>query len=155
MATIFLIISLLLHGVAFLWIMALRGRQSDVSRTDIQQMKNEMADLLLAYTEEMKAENERLIEQIKGSSQRVVQAKPAEEIKMEKRVMPSENKPVIAVDRYKDYQPPVAEPEEAIYEQSLTAQVLALKKQGLSAKHIAKTLNIGTGEVELMLKFNQ
>lgn len=44
---------------------------------------------------------------------------------------------------------------EEVYAQSLTAQALLLKEQGLSTDEIAKQLNKGKTELELLLKFRQ
>lgn len=44
---------------------------------------------------------------------------------------------------------------EEIYVQSLTAQALLLQEQGMELDEIAKKLNKGRTELELLLKFRQ
>ncbi|MDV2885248.1 hypothetical protein RYX45_08640 [Alkalihalophilus pseudofirmus] len=59
-------------------------------------------------------------------------------------------------EKYNDYLPPSPSSNEesaAIFEQSDTANVLMLSKRGLTAEQIAKQLQLGKGEVELILKF--
>lgn len=174
MSTTLIIISLLLHGVTFLWILTLmqRVQQPDVSKHEIGQMKNQMEDLLISYTAEMKEENERLLRQLEKrkqldlSQQQAAVPKATIEkqetvttdyrpIKDQARVKQDER--TQDDDRYEEYNPPVADPtaEDVYYEQSDTAKVLTLARQGLSIDQIAKKLNLGKGEVELMLKFHR
>ncbi len=161
-----MIISLLLHGVTFLWILTLMQRlqQPDASKAEIEQMKNEMEDLLISYTAEMKEENERLLRQLelrnrvdKGSERVPSQEQQSMEAEARvERVKVKQGKQEQAKqERYEEYTPPFIDElkEDIYYEQSDTAKVLALAEQGLSVEQIAKKLNIGKGEVELLLKF--
>lgn len=52
------------------------------------------------------------------------------------------------------YEPPESLDAET-YQQSFEAQVMHMKKQGMSAEEIAKTLNRGKTEIELLLKFQR
>ncbi|WP_227935834.1 DUF6115 domain-containing protein [Alkalihalobacillus deserti] len=176
MTTLLVTISLLLHGVTFLWIMTLLQKQQPNQATDIEKTKNEIEDLLISYTAEMKEENELLLKQIEQSKTRNKlsnQQAPLEndlvggledKSKRQERSH-TKNKPRVKLEHEVkverktdggplDYQPPFIEQEEEfVYEQSETAKVIALSKQGLSINEIAKKLSLGKGEVELMLKF--
>src|SRR5699024_3576524 len=55
-------------------------------------------------------------------------------------------------EEFGNYSPPIPEDESPIIETSPVSQVLSLHKQGLSEQEIAKQLNMGAGEVELMIK---
>ncbi|MCM3713221.1 hypothetical protein M3202_03925 [Alkalihalobacillus oceani] len=158
--TTLLIISLLLHGVTFLWILTLMKRNSIAEHTieDSEQLKQEIEDILLAYTAEMKEENERLLARLRQKQTEV----PQKESAVEKKASPPETAKELAAPKkelapepdYEDYQPPLADDgEDVSFEQSDTARVLLLAKQGKSAEEIARTLNVGKGEVELLLKF--
>lgn len=158
--TTLLIISLLLHGVTFLWILTLMKRNSIAEHTieDSEQLKQEIEDILLAYTAEMKEENERLLAQLRQKQAEAPKNESAVEnqislAKAVKETAPPEKEPPSA-SGYEDYQPPpVDDGEEVSFEQSDTARVLLLAKQGKSAEEIARKLNVGKGEVELLLKF--
>lgn len=143
-----LIISLLLHGVTALWIFTLMKRLElvTISKKEMEQAKNEIEDLLLSYTEEMKEENERLVAMLKGSQQKPTMDKETYQNEQIKKVKKEPE------ERYDNYAPPTID-QKPIYERSTTAEVLALAKQGQTTEQIAKSLDIGTGEVELMLKF--
>ncbi|MBB5172049.1 DUF6115 domain-containing protein [Texcoconibacillus texcoconensis] len=56
---------------------------------------------------------------------------------------------------YEDYQPPTPEENGTHMESSQNAKVLALAEKGYNAKEIAQQLEMGAGEVELLLKFHQ
>jgi hypothetical protein len=172
MTTLLVTISLLLHGVTFLWIMTLLQKQQPYQSHDETKMKQEIEDLLVSYTAEMKEENERLLEEIKKEKghtdyrhQEMGQnhLKKEEELKVIKTEIKEEanrSNPIKKVvlkrnsNSYEDYLPPVIqEDKESIYEQSDMSKVIALSKQGFTTDEIAKKLNLGKGEVELMLKF--
>ncbi|WP_216827962.1 DUF6115 domain-containing protein [Alkalihalobacterium elongatum] len=156
--------SLVLHLLTFLWIVTLLQKinNQQAPQIDEEKIKREIEDLLVAYTAEIKEENERVLEQIKLSKQKASQAiienkqpflnrKDAVVFKTEEQSIPSNTHTV-----YGGYVPPEIKSDETdMYVQSTTAQVLSLSKQGLSTDEIAKKLNLGKGEVELMIKFYQ
>lgn len=148
-----------------------REKQPEASKQEMEKIKNELEDLLIAYTAEIKEGNERLLKQLEENKQlnQVPERMTAPEIKNVEepvKVKVNHNAPHnIHVkqndfveepeERYDEYSPPVVNQatEDMYYEQSDTAKVLALAKQGLSVEQIAKKLNMGKGEVDLMLKF--
>lgn len=172
--TILIVISLILHLFTFLWIItlsqkmnAMNANQTDAN--DFEKVKSEIEDILLSYTEQMKDENEKLLLQIKRENDLINQKLNSETVeKMEEPPMAAqtvqldlnrkpEPKNKELDDDYSKYVPPSIpeESSEDVYEQSDTAKVLSLAKQGLDAEQIAKKLSLGKGEVELMLKFYQ
>ncbi|GAE36055.1 hypothetical protein JCM9157_3200 [Halalkalibacter akibai JCM 9157] len=177
MPTLLATISLLLHGITFLWIMTLLQKQSANHNQDLPKIKNEIEDLLIAYTAEMKEQNEKLIVELERRNEKSikevrlqqqkdrlksVENKNDSEQEQHKQINEEEvadrtvSKPSARKStNYEEYQPPEIESEDiqAGYEQSDTAKVIALSKQGESLENIAKKLGLGKGEVELMLKF--
>ncbi|WP_133058670.1 DUF6115 domain-containing protein [Halalkalibacter urbisdiaboli] len=167
MTTYLVVISLMLHGVTFLWILTLMQRNAKVEdeRRHVLRLKDEIEDMLFSYTNEIKEENKELLKELKLSTKesqaRIRQQKDVPSSKnntSEGNVQPllkqtPKNNEVID----EDYLPPILDEadnqESVVYEQSDTAKVLALAKQGMSAEAIAKKLSLGKGEVELMLKF--
>lgn len=113
----------------------------DYERFEIQ--KREIEDLLAFYAVELKEENERFLEQVLEANERdqiEEEQLQEEQLKVEK-VEETEavsNQPVV----------------EKAYEPSLEAQALQLYEQGYEIKEIAKKLNKGHGEIELLLKFH-
>ncbi|MFV8827176.1 DUF29 family protein [Alkalihalobacterium sp. APHAB7] len=161
--------SLVLHLLTFLWIVTLLQKinNQQTPAVDEEKLKREIEDLLIAYTSEMKEENEQLLEQLvkyKQESSRPSSIKRDENLVKEPEVivstgtqdeikLPSAPK---EQTEYEDYKPPALESEDSeMYEQSNIAKVLSLSKQGYSAEEIAKKLHLGKGEVELMIKFYQ
>jgi ElaB/YqjD/DUF883 family membrane-anchored ribosome-binding protein len=129
---------------------------------DVLKMKREIEDLLVSYTSEMKEENERLIKQIQESKRSISnedqrgEKKNSVVLQVEANSTSRKNENhYVEKDPYENYLPPIinSEEEEDVYEQSDTAKVLSLSKKGLTTEEIAKKLNLGKGEVDLMLKF--
>ncbi|MDE5412939.1 DUF6115 domain-containing protein [Alkalihalobacterium chitinilyticum] len=161
--------SLVLHLLTFLWIVTLLQKinNQQTPAVDEEKLKREIEDLLFAYTSEMKEENQQLLEQLNkykqesstaSSIKRSEDQVKAPEVMMSTEMKEENKRPPASKEQieYEDYQPPALEVEETeMYEQSNTAKVLSLSKQGYSAEEIAKKLQLGKGEVELMIKFYQ
>lgn len=171
-----LVISFLLHLVTLFIIIVLVQRINSFKPTtnsnEQEKMKQEIEDLLIAYTAEMKEENDKLISNI-------IQKRKTHEKAQHKTIHTYQNvKPnvketakiqhepdskitnkidIIRTDNQEeqDFVLPINFEAEDIVEKSSTAQILSLSKQGYSAKEIAKKLDIGDGEVELLLKFHK
>lgn len=178
------IISLILNLATILWIVVLMQKINQPSleneTIDADKVTREIEDLLIAYTAEMKAENEKLMSEFilskeekkrtESSYEAVVETEPVknpseleikqsevsstEPIHKERMNEREKDDNVKAEERFSDYQPPsIQDAKEDIYEQSDTLKVLTLAKQGLNIEEIAKKLKMGKGEVELLLKF--
>ncbi|MGO4887753.1 DUF6115 domain-containing protein [Anaerobacillus sp. MEB173] len=170
--TFLLIISLILHLFTFFWIIILtqkiKTQEGTVPNQD--KIKAEIEDLLVAYTTEMKEDNERLLQAISklqvNSQMRTaipnepdLESVPTPKQQFEMTEIQKENTENKSVEIKKesdseDIPLPIDDVKDT-YEQSKTAQVFLLSQQGLAIKEIAKKLNMGEGEVELILKFYQ
>src|SRR5690606_20765616 len=148
-----------LHGITALWIFTLMKRidLSNSTQHEGEKLKREIEDLLLAYTEEMKEDNQKLMKELKrreASNHTII----TEQKEMTNHQVKTETKPIEQIEKSEKgtreeqpaYTPPLPDEEESYhYSESETARVLALANKGLTAEEIAKKLNIGTGEVEL------
>ncbi|WP_026674258.1 DUF6115 domain-containing protein [Alkalihalobacterium bogoriense] len=159
MTAYLLTISFIVHLFTILWIITLIQKiNAKESPIDSEKVKQEIEDLLIAYTTEMKEENEKLAQQLRAVSTRDSEMiTPSYDHNVYKQQTLTRVVPPSTKASYEDYTPPVVEEvkQEEIYDQSDTAKVLALAKQGWKAEEIAKKLQLGKVEVELMLKFNQ
>ncbi|GAE29272.1 DUF6115 domain-containing protein [Halalkalibacter hemicellulosilyticus] len=154
MLELLVVISLLLHGFTFLWIMILLQRIRHVqSQPDrMNQLQSELEDILVAYTTEMKEENERLLEKIQRNNHQATMSLE------EKQLTKASNDSIKLEEKEEEdspYIPPINISEQETYEKSYTVKVLELAQSGLTSEQIAKKLKMGKGEVELILKFHQ
>lgn len=163
-------ISFILHFISFFTIIILiqkiNTKHPVGQAMEQEKLKREIEDLLVAYTAEMKEENEKLVNKIvlkrktmEQEQKNTIKTYENQRTKIKDRVvsvkpLPKEQKPRY-VDVEEDFMPPMIDEGEDKLEQSSTAQVLSLSNQGLSAKEIAKRLSMGDGEVELLLKFHK
>ncbi|EZH67270.1 hypothetical protein DH09_04865 [Bacillaceae bacterium JMAK1] len=123
----FAVVSLLLHLITISVIIYLvYTKPKGHSREDI----DEIEQLLIRYTNKMKEDNKHVL--------RTIQNRPSfEEVLQE--VTPKNDQ----------------EPEDNVVTDSKEAKVLQLANEGYKAESIAKQLEIGTGEVQLLLKLHQ
>lgn len=160
-------VSILLNLITFFIIIILFQKiNSKKELGDQEKLKKEIEDLLIAYTMEMKEENENLLKKllVKKKTEERKQAqtlntyvnKRREQGGKQSLVVPvrkqAETSPVIDGEQYI---PPFIDNQEDIVEQSQTAKVLSLANQGYTPKEIAQKLSMGDGEVELLLKFHK
>jgi len=142
MTAFLLLISIVLHFFTFFILIILHKKfKLAISVDEMKRQKREMEDLLSAYTVEMKEENERFLmqlnERFSSETAQVVSEKKEENH-----------------GRTEEYTLPLPEESER-YEQSLQAKVFNLFQEGYTANDIAKKLNKGKGEIELLLKFHR
>jgi len=123
----FVVVSLFLHLITIAVIIYLvYTKPKGHTREDV----DEIEQLLIRYTNKMKEDNKHVL--------RAIQNKPSfEEVLQE--VTPNYDK----------------EPEEGVISDSKEAKVVQLANEGYKAEHIAKQLEMGTGEVQLLLKLQQ
>lgn len=125
-----------------------------------KQLKDDMDDAIGVYLAEMKDENDRLIQEIKNikkvdsHSNRDVEQQQTELIdnKQYKKISSIQN----------DFETPKTYIKKAYQQQqhrvkkpTIEEQVIKMYKEGFSISDIAKKLNQGKTEVELLLKFQQ
>ncbi|MGM0873693.1 MAG: hypothetical protein ACQEWV_02635 [Bacillota bacterium] len=180
MTTILLLISLLLHVVAFYFIVVLYMKYSNVKDLSDSQRKmlEETEYSMTSFLIEMKDENERLIQNLKKSPASFPQPAPYPqtvkdpETREEEIVMPKSKPSDIAINDYAnstilddlpDYLTGINKVEDIIeinhstQEKYLPFEIEAINlyKNGHTVEQIAKKLIRGKTEIELLLKFRQ
>jgi len=137
---IIILFSMLLHAVAFWLIFSLNNKLKKKQSTDIE----DITELLDLYLDELREENKQLKEELKENTD-LTQVKEAESSHI------PFNNPAEQID---DNIETNVENEDFL-ETSMEAQVLQLHQQKYSANEIARKLNCGKTEVELIIKFHK
>ncbi|GGM21625.1 swarming motility protein SwrB [Paraliobacillus quinghaiensis] len=159
-----LLISFLLHAVTFIIIKVLKDRiaQPDDIQTQMSQQQKEMEELLAVYLLEIREENEKFLDTLKRNpnvtekkEDLITDAVATTSREKTKNVSPIDSSPSLKTNESKSYQPPIENDQQDIVERSLSAQVLSLHNQGESIESIARKLDCGKTEIELMIKFHQ
>lgn len=141
MSSLLLIISLLLHFVAFYIIYSMFQQ--------IQQLKNnqttELTDVLESYLQDIKSENDRLQKEINARKNKTGK----------KSLLPKQNERNKKVEsNYSNLDPTdLVDTINDSVETSLEARVIQLHNKGLSNTDIAKQLDCGKTEAELIIQF--
>jgi ATP/maltotriose-dependent transcriptional regulator MalT len=167
-----LVFSLLLHIVTFYIIIVLFQRMNHLKSQPNVDTFTDLDGMLEAHLEAVRAENQTLIDSIDKS--RVVYPKPQQQKvetivttdKIEPKSVESPKIETKPVAKKQKQEAPMVKVEEPVYtppvenivdqvERSSTAEVLHLHEKGYSSQEIAKKLNIGKGEVELMLNLSR
>ena len=150
MAILISLFSLCLAGFLFL---RLQTMEKEVKRLterfqESEQAREEVEHSLFSFADEIKEGNERVTNQVaslfsESSPSPKQKSREAEEEKDE--------------DLTQSYIPPmpIENQEEISYQQSPHAKILTLHKQGIPSNEIAKELNMGKGEIDLIIKFQQ
>lgn len=154
-----LAISFILHLLTLLAIVIVWKKSEASEKQDIERVKREMEDILLAYSTEMKEENEAFLKELEtmNTSSRVPLHSPSTSKTNDKPKSKANDKPKQSDEREvedNDYTPPIIDEKEQ-FGPSLLAEVLSLQKKGYTLDEIAKKLDKGKGEVELLIKFYQ
>lgn len=177
-----LILSFFVHFISIFAIVVLYQKIEASRPVDKDQTLKEMEDLLISYTTEMKDNNERIVRRLsklnleqttsmeskKETGYSNMQRKPADQHPSEgtgKGVYfakeqdgngtKQEKQSTVEVDTYGNYTPPGIADESIQVNTSSTSRILSMHAQGYSQQEIAKKLQMGAGEVELLLKFHQ
>ncbi|HHW38907.1 MAG TPA: coupling factor for flagellin transcription and translation [Bacillales bacterium] len=152
MYPLLLVISFILHLFAFFWIFLLSmrlKRTNDIEKRQAE-IQNEIEDLFQSYLFEMKEENEKLLNLIDKSKAPVNKTRK----KVTQQLYQTQENQTQEKPKQKEYTPPMpAAPDR--FEQSLNSKVILLHEQGLKVEEIARKLNKGKTEIELILKFNR
>ncbi|WP_438272977.1 DUF6115 domain-containing protein [Virgibacillus dokdonensis] len=134
MTSILILVSFLLHMVAFTVIFQLYKRMNTNQQLDT----SEIDALLAAYIDEIKQENIRLQQQLITLNKREnVETDQIQLVKKEEKDVPYNNE------------------QQDEMTTSLQAKILQLHSQGHTASEIAQQLNCGKTEVALTIKFQQ
>ncbi|MBM7540599.1 DUF6115 domain-containing protein [Amphibacillus cookii] len=152
-----LFISFLTHAITFIIIRQLKNKLDQPSQIqeNLTKQQKEIEELLAVYLLEIREENEKLLEHIENNGALTKPKEVAGDRQSHQTQQQSGVENVDNRDKYQDYQPPVQPEQEEHVEQSLAAQVLALHAKGETIEAIAKKLNRGKTEVELLVKFQQ
>jgi pyruvate-formate lyase-activating enzyme len=184
MTSIVIIFLIIAQCLSFYFIVLLNvkiSRLKDVEEKQ-QRLKDDMDDAVGAYLAEMKDENDRLIAELKkAKAQPVTREAVAAEVPVEQpqqsvTVVRPKQAPSVETEAdeeevqqlevqqllKKDFTTPMAYAKNAYQKQRPTTPPLTMEeqakqmyKQGHSIDEIAKTLNRGKTEIELLLKFQQ
>ncbi|KYG35033.1 DUF6115 domain-containing protein [Alkalihalobacillus trypoxylicola] len=166
-------LSFLLHAILFIIIFLLSSRISQLNKdvANIQSIKQDVEEALMASVQEIQAENQKLLNEINKKTDHAEKAQikalpndDDDDDEIETRSSTNSNsgteqssEQIQEDERYSDYQPPFlsdeSKSEGVAFEPSLTVRVLSLAKQGQNIEQIAKSLKIGKGEVQVILNF--
>lgn len=148
-----LFISFIIHILTFVFIRHLKSKldQSAEIHHEIKEQKKEIEDLLAVYLLEIREENDKMIDYIKSNQGQIKQ----KQIDIGNKGKKSNRQTVESNQKTEDYHPPYVNNKEDILEQSFAAQVLSLYNQGQSIESIARQLDRGKTEIELVVKFQQ
>ena len=161
MVVTLLVFSLLLHFVTFYIIIVLIQRMNHLRSMTGEDALKDIDKILQSHLDAIRAENQALIEDIDKNKSKSHFPKPFRRPDTFDMDTPVKEKPIVKekseiLDRKKapQYTPPIEKVVDQV-KQTDTAQVLHLYEKGLSSQDIAKKLNIGKGEVELMLNLSK
>ncbi|WP_067838527.1 DUF6115 domain-containing protein [Amphibacillus sediminis] len=156
---ILLFLSFLLHAISLIIIRQLKEKLARPEQVlaDLTKEKKEIEDLLAVYLLELREENEKMIKHINDNASITnhshAKSNNAHTPPLTSETVDSEDKPTNE-QRYPSYQPVQIAEQQDKFEQSFAAQVLSLYSNGESVEAIAKKLNRGKTEVELLVKFH-
>ncbi|UOQ47849.1 hypothetical protein MUN88_17610 [Gracilibacillus caseinilyticus] len=144
-----ILFSFIIHIITFIIIRHLKNRIDNMHAVEerVDAQVKSIEDTLALYLVEIKEENEQFIQDIMNTQHSSTKNKPknSPSTDSEYNTKQSENYiPISATDQVED-----------VVEHSLAASILHLRQQGLAVNQIAKQLNKGQTEVELILKFQQ
>jgi hypothetical protein len=152
MAIAFSLLSLCLAGFLFLRMQAAENQIKQLKHRldESEEARDQLEQSLLVFADDMKEGNERVLTHVLKGKQ-----KNEEE---DHRSITKEKQPLTHhVEKEEVYIPPIPDEQadSITYEQSPQAKILALHNKGLTSVEIAKRLDMGKGEVELFIKFQQ
>ncbi|WP_208592541.1 DUF6115 domain-containing protein [Gracilibacillus suaedae] len=156
MLYILLLFSFIIHIVTFVIIRQLKLKQDTLAGVEDnvnQQVKN-IEDTLAVYLIELKEENEKFVQQVGQFNSDTSDQHSHNQMQNEVRKSVEEvNTPKQTTKEYQAISH--VEQVEDVVERSTTASVLHLNEKGYTVDEIAKELDKGKTEVELLLKFQQ
>ncbi|WP_163530611.1 DUF6115 domain-containing protein [Halobacillus ihumii] len=140
-----LTISFILHGVLILIIMALFKKVKHAEELELRQKQvaNEIEEVFNQYLLDIKEENKKMDKWLNHTSTSKADHQPQEPVQTE-----------AAGERTNEvYSPPLLVQYEDEYVPSLQSQVMTMYNNGVNIEEIARELNIGKTEAELLVKF--
>ncbi|MFB1049546.1 DUF6115 domain-containing protein [Paraliobacillus sp. JSM ZJ581] len=166
MLYLLIFISFFIHMITFIYLKTVNNRvlSSEELLQKQAEQKKEIEALLAVYLLEIREENEKLVETLQ---QPVEQSKKQPQAFKTDRSEALYNKDdnnnlankadekQLLNEQEMDYQPPKIEEVEGSFKPSFQAKVLSLYDKGNTVETIARKLNCGKTEVELLVKFQQ
>ncbi|MEN2766421.1 DUF6115 domain-containing protein [Ornithinibacillus xuwenensis] len=144
MTSFLFIISFLLHIVSLVAIYVMYKQLTISKGSDTAELVN----LMESYLEEIKEENRLLQQEVNQVRER----KPSDQsLKNTNHSIT----PTVEEDEQEEFLVPIDEYAQDEIEVSLQSRIFKLHEEGLSVDEIAKTLNCGKTEVELIIKFSE
>ncbi|UOQ85603.1 DUF6115 domain-containing protein [Gracilibacillus salinarum] len=144
-----ILFSFIIHIITFIIIRQLKNKIDNMHAVEAKvdaQVKS-IEDTLALYLVEIKEENDQFIQEMTKSQQSTAKNKPENSRQAEPDEPATHSgyyQPVSTIDHVED-----------VVEHSLAGSILHLRQQGLTVDQIAKKLDKGKTEVELILKFQQ
>ncbi|GEL75850.1 DUF6115 domain-containing protein [Tenuibacillus multivorans] len=160
MESILLLFSLILHGITFVVIFLLyqKIKQASEGERNFEQRVQEIEDLFSSYLLEIKDENKAFVEKVSEIDQnpkvhKTLQFQGDSATENQDTVQLSQNytKP----HKQSLFQPELVKVKDHVEQPSLHSKIMHLYENGYTTEDIAKKLNKGKTEVELIVKFNQ
>ncbi|RPF55968.1 DUF6115 domain-containing protein [Aquisalibacillus elongatus] len=156
MNNILLIFSLILHGVTFvaiIWLYQQVQKQNESER-HFEKRVRETEDMFDSYLLELKDENKKFIQAISKVEHSTFEPTKASDNQISQSYQPTHRHN--ATEQMKsDFKPESVSVEDQVEPPSLQTQVMHLYHSGHSIEEIAKKLDKGSTEIELIVKFNQ
>ncbi|WLD95181.1 hypothetical protein [Alkalihalobacillus sp. AL-G] len=165
-----LTISFILHLTTLLAVLIVWKKFDASDKNDIDRVKSEMEDILMAYSTEMKEENEAFLEHLRSIKSDQYKNDRLKEGLHKPSTFQSINNDEVSLTQPTPTQtpqshnekedpnytpPPPITKEKEQFGPSMAAEVLSLQKKGYSLDEIAKKVDKGKGEIELLIKFYQ
>lgn len=153
-----LLVSFLIHIVTFIIIKQMKNNQSQLQQVEdnVNQQVNELQDSLAVYLLEIKEENEFLVQQLDHldvQSQKDQESTREESSIQEEKTTDNKHEAETNQSTFSAIESSDVVPDAV--ESSITSQALYLKEKGYTTDEIAKKLNKGKTEIDLLLKFYQ
>ncbi|RDY72131.1 DUF6115 domain-containing protein [Halobacillus sp. SY10] len=155
--TVFLLIfSFIIDGVLLfaLFIMMKKVRKTEELELRQKQVASEIEDLFTSYLMEIKEENKRMESLVRKKSAPSDSQNTQNENRNDKVNSHSEKKVIADKEASPSYTLPELNEKES-YQPSFHSQVFELKEKGYSNEEIARKLDKGKTEIELLFKFHQ
>ncbi|GEN54120.1 hypothetical protein [Halobacillus faecis] len=155
--TVFLLISsFIIDGVLLftLFIMMNKVRKTEELELKQKQVASEIEDLFTSYLMEIKEENRRMESLIEKKNSYSDYQSSQKENREEEIESHSKKETISTNDSSSSYSPPELNVMES-YQPSFHSQVLELREKGYSVDQIAKKMDKGKTEIELLFKFHQ
>ncbi|KAB8138764.1 hypothetical protein F9U64_03865 [Gracilibacillus oryzae] len=157
MVYLLLLFSFIIHIVTFVIIRQMKTEKQRL--LEIEQNVNEQIDkmenTLALYLVEMREENENFTKELDLIQKKQRQREPGTAEKRMNLHVEHKEQAESSEDNYSKFVPLTETDQQDIVEQSETAKILHLYNNGESIEEIAKKLDKGKTEIELLLKFQQ